>query len=213
MSKLGWAIYQGPEFKRSEQLTYLHKKFPDNSWKSISRDPDRKWIDPMDMMHMTAPRIKLLEPFRHTKQELLSFVVDHIFRFDRRKYDSDYWTIMKNDGKSDGQDPHTDYPLVHNPHYMEQNNKKTNGIDKDDDDDGNDNINGTDDLDNEEEVDEEDNEDDNEEDDEDEPNDDSWELLGEYDPLMKNFVFNGNLINRPRPKRLLKIPGMTTTMN
>ena len=69
---------------------------------------------------------KYLKPFADFQKQLLEFVRKNIF--DGQNYESDYWTIMKNEGKSKGQDPHTDYPLAHNTDNIKQNNKKAKNI-------------------------------------------------------------------------------------
>ena len=128
MRNLGWAIYKGPKFDVSPLIT-LNRDGSDKLWRGVSGDPNRKWID---MMDITKKQISFIEPFSNYKQELLEFILKNILNCDGANYDCKYWTIMKNLGESEGQFPHTDYPLAHNSDYIKQQNRQENNFDKSD---------------------------------------------------------------------------------
>ena len=122
LKNLGWAVHPGPAFEL-EPLFNFHKHDSRLWWKSINDDTGRKWIY---MGDMSLTKQKYLKPFADFQKQLLEFVRKNIF--DGQNYESDYWTIMKNEGKSKGQHPHTDYPLAHNTDNIKQKNKKAKNI-------------------------------------------------------------------------------------
>ena len=109
LENLGWAVFRGVDFINADKAIDVLGHSPQSWWKPIKDDGDRKMLE--TSIHQIQRKRKVLEPFVAVKDELFKLCTDRILKV--KNYMTTSWTIMINDGHSDGQGAHTDFAMVH----------------------------------------------------------------------------------------------------
>ena len=123
LQNLGWAVFRGNDWSGGDKAIHDLLKFPKAWWKSLKDDADRKMLITSD--HSSTSKDSRLEPFVTLKNEVFKLCTDGILKV--KNYTTSSWTILINDGYSDGQGAHTDFPMVHNKDSLPHCSTRTRG--------------------------------------------------------------------------------------
>ena len=123
LENLGWAVFRGVEFVNADKAIDVLCHSPQSWWGEIKKDADRKMLE--TTIHHSKRKKKDLEPFVAVKDELFKLCTDHVLKV--KNYMSTSWNILINDGQSDGQGAHTDFPMVHNNDSFTHSSTRTSG--------------------------------------------------------------------------------------
>ena len=123
LQNLGWAVFRGEYLSGGDKAIHDLLQFPKGWWKSLKDDTDRKMLTTSEVTNNS--KADKLEPFVKFKDEVFKLCTDRILKL--KNYMTTSWTILINDGHSDGQGAHTDFPMVHNTDSLPQCSTRTSG--------------------------------------------------------------------------------------
>ena len=115
LENLGWAVFRGIDFVGADKAIDMLDRCPARWWEPIKDDKGRKMLG-TSVQDNSQRKQKVLEPFVTVKDELFKLCTNSILKVNN--YRTTSWTIMINDGESDGQGLHTDFAMVHDTDHV-----------------------------------------------------------------------------------------------